>query len=117
MAKECFKCQRLGHITSRCPNRKVVSLVNEDEAKEEDVEEVNESIHVQKYEEKSSFSSKYESKKEIKVGSDVRDLVVVQEIKIKKEILLEVKTILEFVNVMPEEIPHGLPPMNIFNVK
>ena len=47
MLKVCFKCQGLGHITSECPNRKVVDLVNEDEAKE-DVEEVFESIHGKK---------------------------------------------------------------------
>ena len=36
----CFKCQVLEHITYECPNRKVVDLVDEDEAKEEDVEDV-----------------------------------------------------------------------------
>ena len=110
-SKMCFKCQGLEHITSECPNRKVVDLVDEDEAKEEDVEDVIESNHVPKDEEKSSLSSESELKIEIKVGSDVIDLVVVQEIKSEKEIPLEVKPILGFVNVMLEEIPHGLPPM------
>ena len=59
-----------------------------------------------KDEEKSSLSSE----KEIKVASDVIDLVV-QEIEIEKEIPIEVKLILEFVDVMLEKIPHGLPPM------
>ena len=89
----------------------MVDLVDEDEAKEEDVEDVIESNHVQKDEEKSSLSSEFGLKMEIKVGSDVIDLVIVQEIKSEKEIPLEVKPILEFVDVMLEEIPHGLPPM------
>ena len=39
------------------------------------------------------------------------DLIVVQEIEIEKEILLEVKPILEVFDVMLEEIPHGLSSM------
>ena len=66
-SKMCFKCQGLGHITSKCPNQKVVYLNKEDEAKEADVEDVIESISVKKDEE-SSVSSKSESKKKIKVG-------------------------------------------------
>ena len=80
----------------------MVDLVDEDEAEEEDVEED---------EEKSSLSSESESEMEIKVRSDVIDLVVNQEIESEKEIPLEVIPILEFVDVMPKEIPHGLPPM------
>ena len=37
--------------------------------------------------------------------------LVVEENKSKKEFLQEVKSILEFVDVMPKEVPHGLPPM------
>ena len=47
-SKMCFKSQGLEHITYECPNRKVVDLVDEDEAKEKDVEDVIESNHVQK---------------------------------------------------------------------
>ena len=54
--KTCFKCQGLGHIDSKCPNQKVIALIEEDETKEEDVE-VIESNHVQKDEEKSSLLS------------------------------------------------------------
>ena len=57
------------------------------------------------------MSSNSEVKIEIKVSSDVIDLVVVLEIKSEKEIPLKVKLILEFVDVMLEKIPHGLPPM------
>ena len=81
----CFKCTGLGHIDSECPNQKVIALIEEDEAKKEGVE-VIESNHVQKDEEKSSLLSKSESEKEIKVGYDVIDLVVVQEIERRKEI-------------------------------
>ena len=45
--KRCFKCQGLWHIDSECPNQKVISLIEEDEAKEKDVEQVIESNHVQ----------------------------------------------------------------------
>ena len=56
--KRCFKCQGLGHIDSECPNQKVIVLIEEDEAKEEDVEQVIESNHVQEDEEKNSLLSK-----------------------------------------------------------
>ena len=49
---------------------------------------------MQKNEEKSSLLFEFESNKEIKVGSDVIELVVVQEIESDKEISLEVKPIL-----------------------
>ena len=38
-------------------------------------------------------------------------ILVVEEIKSEKEFSQELKSILEFVDVMPEEISHGLPPM------
>ena len=56
----CFKCQGLRHIDFECPNQKVISLIEEDEAKEEDVEQVIESKHVQEDEEKNSLLSKFE---------------------------------------------------------
>ena len=37
-SRQCFKCHEFGHIASECPNRRVVALVEEDEAEEEDVE-------------------------------------------------------------------------------
>ena len=56
--------------------------------------------------------SKSELEKEIRAGSDVMALVVVEETESEKEIPKEVEPILEeFVDVVPEEIPHGLPPM------
>ena len=132
-SKMCFKCQGLRHIDFECPNQKVISLIEEDKAKEEDVEqviesnhvqddkeknslllksklnvkEVVESNHVQENEEKGSLLSNYDL--EIKDVSDVMTLVV-EETKSEKE-FSQVKSILEFVDVMPEEINHGLPPM------
>ena len=50
-SKRCYKCQGFEHIASECPNKKVVALVEEDEAKEEDVEDGVESGHVQEDEE------------------------------------------------------------------
>ena len=65
-----------------------------------------------KPEEKNSLLSKYELEKEIRAGSNVMALVVVEETESKKEIPKEVESILEeFVDVVPEEIPHGLAPM------
>ena len=72
------------------------------------VEEVVESNHVQEDEEKSSLLSNFDL--EIKDVSNVTTLVV-EETESEKEFLQEVKPILEFVDVMLEEIPHGLPPM------
>ena len=54
-SKMCFKCQGLGHIYSESPNKKVIVLIKEDEAKEEDIEQVTESNHVQEDEEKNSL--------------------------------------------------------------
>ena len=67
---------------------------------------------VSKPKKKNSLLSKSELEKEIRAGSDVMALVAVEETKSEKEILKEVEPILEeFVDVVPKEIPHGLPPM------
>ena len=59
-----------------------------------------------------SLLSKSELEKEIRAGSDVMALVAIEETESEKEILKEVEPILaEFVDVVPEEIPHWLPPM------
>ena len=94
----CFKCQGLGYIDFECPNQKMISLIEEDEAKEEDVEQVIKSNHVQQDEEKSSLLSNFDL--EIKDVSDVMTLVIE-----------EIESENEFLHVMLEEIPHGLPPM------
>ena len=50
--------------------------------------------------------------KEIRADSNVMALVAIEETKGEKEIPKEVEPILEeFVDVILEEIPHGLPPM------
>ena len=52
----------------------------------------------------------FELEKGIKLGYDVMNLVV-EEIESEKEIPQEVKPIIEeFVDIVLEEIPHGLPP-------
>ena len=133
-SKTCFKCPGLGHLDSECPNQKVFALIEEDEAKEEDieqviesnhvqeddenksllskskldVEEIVESNHIQEDEEKSSLPSNFDL--EIKDVSDATTLVV-EETESEKEFSQEAKSIIEFVDVMPEEIPHGFPPM------
>ena len=62
--------------------------------------------------EQNSLLSKSELDKEIRAGSDVMALVAIEETESEKEIPKEVEPILsEFVDVVPEEIPHGLPPM------
>ena len=76
----------------------MISLIEEDEAKEEDAEQVIESNHVQKDEEKSSLLSNFDL--EIKDVLDVMTLVI-EKTESEKE----------FLHVMLEEIPHGLPPM------
>ena len=55
----CFKCQGFRHVDSECPNLKVIALFEEDEAKEEDVEQVVESNHVQEDDQKSSLLSNF----------------------------------------------------------
>ena len=47
-SRQCFKCHGFGHIASECPNQRVVALVKEYEAEEEDVEEAIESYHEDK---------------------------------------------------------------------
>ena len=56
--------------------------------------------------------SKSELEKEIRAGSDVMALVAIEGTESEKEIPKEVESILaEFVDVVPEDIPHGLPLM------
>ena len=59
-SKMCFKCQGLGYIDYECLNQKVIALIEEDKAKDEDVEQVIESHNVQEDEEKNSLLSKSE---------------------------------------------------------
>ena len=47
-SKTCFKCEGLRHIDSECPNQKVIALIEEDLAMEEDIGEVVESIMCKK---------------------------------------------------------------------
>ena len=62
--------------------------------------------------EQNSLLSKSELEKEIRAGSDVMALVTIEETESEKEIPKVVEPILaEFFDVVPEEIPHGLPPM------
>ena len=62
--------------------------------------------------EQNSLLLKSELEKKIRVGSNVMALVTIKETKSEKEIPKEVEPILaEFVDAVPEEIPHGLPPM------
>ena len=62
--------------------------------------------------EQNSLLLKSELEKEIRAGSYVMALVSIEETESEKEILKEVEPLLvEFVDVVPEEIPHGLLPM------
>ena len=73
-SKRCYKCQGFGHIASKCPNQKVVTLVEEDEAMEENVEEGVESNHVQEYEEELTMPNHGTSlvaQRSLKVGAVV----------------------------------------------
>ena len=113
----CFKCQGLGHIDSECPNQKVIALMEEDETKDEDVEQVIESNQVQEDEEKNSLLSKSESDVEVVKSNHVQEneeksslqsnfdleikdvsnvtTLVVEETESQKETSLKVKPILE----------------------
>ena len=37
-SRQCYKFHKFGHIAFECPNRRVVALVEEDEAEEEELE-------------------------------------------------------------------------------
>ncbi|XP_017984225.1 PREDICTED: uncharacterized protein LOC108663577 [Theobroma cacao] len=44
--KKCFKCQGFGHITSDCPNRRIISLVEEEVMEEPSLEEVDDELEI-----------------------------------------------------------------------
>ena len=67
-------------------HEEVVALVEEDEAESGDVKDVVESNHVQEEGEKSPLFSNSELEKEIKVGSYMMTLDVVEETKSEKGI-------------------------------
>ena len=76
-------------------HEEVVAIVVEDKVEKEDVKEVVESNNVQEKEEKISLFSKFEVDKEIKFGSYVMALGIVEETKSEKEIPQEIKLVLE----------------------
>ena len=74
-SRQCFKCHGFGHISSECPNRRVVALVEEYEAEEEeDVEEAIESDH--------------EDKDELTMPDHGTSLVVQRSLKIGAQLLV-----------------------------
>ncbi|XP_017982330.1 PREDICTED: uncharacterized protein LOC108663252 [Theobroma cacao] len=44
--KKCFKCQGFGHIASDCPNRKIISLVEEEVMEEPRLEKVDDELEI-----------------------------------------------------------------------
>ena len=57
-SRQCFKCHGFGYITSECPNRQVVALIEEDEAEEKDVEgdELRMNLHEFDHEDKDELT-------------------------------------------------------------
>jgi len=49
--KRCFKCQSLGHIASKCPNRRIISLTEWQTCKEDEQEEEKEVYLMEEQEE------------------------------------------------------------------
>ncbi|KAB7524544.1 hypothetical protein F8C76_17895, partial [Flagellimonas olearia] len=43
-SKKCFKCQGYGHIASECPNRRVITIVENEVVEEEEEESEKEEI-------------------------------------------------------------------------
>ena len=75
-SKSCYKCQAFEHIAYECLNWKVVALVEEDEAKEEDVEEGVASYHVQEDEEELTMpdhGTSLVAQRSLKVGAVVSE--------------------------------------------
>ena len=98
----CFKGQGLRNIDYECPNQKVIALIEEDEAKEGDVEQVIKSNHVQEDEEKNLLLSKSELDVEEVVKSNH-----VQEDEEKSSLLsnfdLEIKEVSDVTTLVVEE--------------
>ncbi|GKA57705.1 putative CCCH-type zinc finger family protein [Tanacetum coccineum] len=142
-ARKCFKCQGYGHIASECPNRKVITLMEEDiieeSALEVDVSHIEEVVYpdegealgqsanlnmsscsnvvatsmVEKLQLKTEDHPRACIEKKMFVSQMGYVLVVMKE---SRSQIVEhnplVRTILEeFKDVIPNEIPTGLPPM------
>ncbi|KAK0587640.1 hypothetical protein LWI29_026225 [Acer saccharum] len=104
---KCFKCQGFGHIASECPNRRIVSLVEE-----ENEEEMEEDSKADDYNDQEEGEEVTYADHELKLGSEVYVFIMVEENEGDNEPPVIMKSILDkFHDVVPEEIPPGLPPM------
>ncbi|PKI58108.1 hypothetical protein CRG98_021487 [Punica granatum] len=133
ISKQCFKCRGFGHIASECPNRKIISLVeeandepvydtyndeeNEVEQEEEGVKIILEPCRMEDKSkavtgEESSYLSKSQFLQVMDRSSEAYALVLLEENEERGDIPPVVKSLLEeFRDVVPNEIPSGLPPM------